>query len=159
MKNLFILILSTTFLLSCNQIKSNNEKTATNDNNEQVADTTNKVVYLTAERATIKLSAIPESINVIMTNNTTDTITTGLHYSIEKLIGYDWQEVSPKDIVFNDLGWRLKPTDTENFEKKLFKDQIDYKPGKYRIVKYYLKSDYQKTKQNYNIYAEFNIEE
>lgn len=158
MKNILILVLSAVFLLSCNQ-RNDNKEVHTDDNNVKSADTISKMVNLSAQPETLKLSALPDSITVILTNNTTDTITTGLHYSIEKQQANEWNEVSPKDIVFHDLGWHIKPNDTESFVKKLYKDQIDYKAGKYRIVKYYLKSNYQQTKENYNIYAEFNIEE
>ena len=65
--------------------------------------------------------------------------------------------ISPKDILFHDLGWRLKPSESENFNMKLYKDQINYKTGKYRIVKYYLNSDYQKTKETHNVYGQFDI--
>lgn len=157
MKNLLILIISTAFLLSCNQ-RNDNKEVHTIDNSAQSADTISKTIKLSAQPETLKLSAFPDSITVILTNNTIDTITSGLHYVIEKLEDNKWNEVSPKDIVFHDLGWHLKPNDTESFGKKLYKNQIDYKAGRYRIVKYYLKSDYQQTKENYNVYAEFNIE-
>lgn len=158
MKQIFILMLSA-LLWSCNQTKSNKDESSVNNNYEQTvqADTA-KTVQLIAEPSTLKLSALPDSIKVIITNNTTDTITTGLHYFIEKLADSQWNEVSPKDIVFHDLGWRLKPNDSETFVKKLYKDQIKFTTGKYRIVKYYLNSDYQKTKQQLNVYAEFEIE-
>lgn len=158
MKKLLILVISTVFLLSCNQRNGNNETKHTIDNSAQPADTIRKTIKLSAQPETLKLSALPDSIKVILTNNTTDTITTGLYYAIEKLEGNQWVEVSPKDVVFNDLGWRLRPNDSERFVKKLYKNQIAYKAGKYRILKYYLKSDYQETKENYNVYAEFNIE-
>jgi len=157
MKYFLLLITSAGFLLSCNQTKSNNDKTPAKNNSVQMADTINKTVKLSAEPKTLKLSALPDSIKVIMTNNTADTITTGLHYYIEKREANQWQEISPKDIAFIDLGWQLRPTETKNFEKKLFKDQINYKTGKYRIVKYYLKSDYQQTKQKFTVDAEFTI--
>ena len=159
MKKLSILITSLVLLLSCNQTKSNNETTRPNDNSVQVADTISKTVKLSAQPEILKLSALPDSITVLMTNNITDTITTGLHYSIEIQEANEWKEISPKDIVFNDLGWRLKPNDTESFAKKLYKDQIDYKAGKYRIVKHYLKSDYLQTKEDYTVLAKFSIEE
>lgn len=157
MKKLVLLIISITFLLSCNhkQTKNSEEKSA---KNEQVNDIVDKTVSLLVEPNVFKLSEIPDTVTVTMTNNTNDTITTGLHYQIEHYEKNEWKEISPKDIVFHDLGWKLKPTDAENFEKKLYKDKISYKVGKYRIVKYYLNADYQKTKENFKVYAEFNVE-
>ena len=92
-----------------------------------------------------------------MTNNTNDTITTGLYYRIEFYEKKEWKVISPEQF-FVDLGWTLIPSGFHTFETKLLKEQINYKAGKYRIVKYYLKSDYQKTKEELNVYAEFNIE-
>ncbi|MCC2598517.1 immunoglobulin-like domain-containing protein [Sphingobacterium sp. FBM7-1] len=155
MKQLILLIISTTLLLSCNQPKKNNEEQSTTK--EQVNDMVDKTVSLSIEPEIFKLSEIPDAIKVTITNNTNDTITTGVHYQIENYQNNVWKEVSPKDIVFEDLGWRLKPTNSEIFDKKLYKDQINYKTGKYRIVKYYLNSDYQTTRETHNVYGEFEI--
>lgn len=157
MKNKLILVVSIVFLISCGQGKSNNEANLLN-NKEQLVDTdTTETVQLAVEPEVLKLSALPDSIKVTMSNNTRDTITTGLYYSIEKLKDDGWYEVSPKNIVFQDLGWQLKPNASEAFAKKLYKDVIHYETGKYRVVKYYLKSDYTQTKKRYDVYAEFNI--
>lgn len=155
MKNLTLLIISATLLLSCNQTKKEEKQSAST---EQINNIEDKSVSLSAVPSVFKLSEIPDTIIVKMKNNTNDTISTGLHYQIENYENNEWKEVSPKDILFHDLGWRLKPTESENFEKKLYKDQINYKAGKYRIVKYHLNSDYQKTKENHNVYGEFEIE-
>lgn len=92
-----------------------------------------------------------------MTNNTNDTITTGLHYQIEQYKDNEWIKVSP-DQFFYDLGILLRPSDFHTFDKKLLRKQIEYKVGAYRIKKYYLKSDYQKERKSFNVYAAFNIE-
>jgi hypothetical protein len=155
MKKLIVLIISIAFL-SCNQIKKDGEEQTIK--NKQVNDVVDKSVSLSVEPVVLKLSELPDSVKTTITNNTDDTITTGLHYKIEIYEKNRWREISPKNIVFHDLGWSLRPTDSENFEKKLFKDQINYKAGKYRIVKYYLKSDYKKTKESHNVYGEFEIE-
>ncbi|HAE66446.1 MAG TPA: hypothetical protein DCG77_04370 [Sphingobacterium sp.] len=154
MKKLILLIISATLLLSCNQNKKEEEQSS---KKEKVNDVEDKSVSLSIEPNVFKLSEIPDTIKVTIINNTNDTITTGLHYQIENYEKNEWKDISPKGIAFNDLGWRLKPTDTESFEKKLYKDQISYKVGKYRIVKYYLNSDYQKTRENNNVYGEFEI--
>ncbi|MEQ7802049.1 immunoglobulin-like domain-containing protein [Pedobacter sp. ASV1-7] len=157
MKKLILLIISTTLLFSCQyQPTKNSEEKSTE--NEQVNDIADKTVSLSVEPNVFKLSEIPDSVSITMTNNTNDTITTGLHYQIEQYQKNHWKEISPKDMLFQDLGWKLKPSGTENFKKNLYKDQISYKSGKYRIIKYYLNSDYQKTKENFKVYAEFNIE-
>jgi len=155
MKNLILLVIATTLLLSCKQPKKAKEGEST----RQVKNIVDKSVTLSVEPAVLLLSALPDAITTTMTNNTEDTITTGLQYEIEKYKNNEWNEIAPEGIVFEDLGWQLKPTDTQNFTKKLYKDQIEYKAGKYRIVKHYLKSDYQKTRERFNVYAEFTIED
>lgn len=122
-----------------------------------MSDNVDKTVSLSVEPKVFKLSENPDTIIVKMTNNINDTTTTGVHYQIENYENNEWKEVSPKDMVFHDLGWRIKPTESENFDKKLYKDQINYRVGKYRIVKYYLNSDYQKTRKNHNVYGKFEI--
>lgn len=158
MKKLIILTASAIFLLGCNQTKNNAEAHAA-DNSVQAADTISKRVKLSVRPEILKLAALPDSITAMMTNSTADTITTGLHYLIEKLEASEWKEVSPGDIAFNDIGWRLEPNTTESFGKNLYKEQVHYKAGRYRIVKYYLKSDYKHTRKRFYAYAEFNIEE
>lgn len=158
MKKTFLLAISTLILLSCNQKASNTaEKTDSNEQN-QTESVDKPSVSLSVEPKTLKLTELPDTIQVKMSNNSSDTITTGLQYSIEKSEGNQWNEVSPKDIVFQDLGCTLNPTDTEIFEKNLYKDKIKYEVGEYRIVKYYLKSDFQKTKERFDVFAEFEIE-
>lgn len=39
------------------------------------------------------------------------------------------EEVSPKDIMFQEIAWRLKPGDAKTFEKNLYMDRINYESG------------------------------
>jgi len=150
-------MITVTILLSCNQLKSDKEADPTDNNNEQKGDTINGIVKLSLEPVEFKLFQLPDTIKVTMTNSTKDTITTGEYYRIEKLGGNEWTEISAKDMAFHDIGYDLRPNDTKIFIKYLFKNKNNYKAGKYRVVKYYLKSDYHKTKKNFNVYAEFDI--
>ncbi|WP_400263268.1 immunoglobulin-like domain-containing protein [Sphingobacterium sp. SG20118] len=154
MRNLILLVISATLLFSCNQTNKRERQTT---KKEQVNDKEDKSISLSVDPKVFILSQIPDTIKVIITNNTNDTITTGLRYQIENYEDNEWKEISPKDILFHDLGWRLKPSESENFNMKLYKDQINYKTGKYRIVKYYLNSDYQKTRESHNVYGQFDI--
>jgi len=157
MRNLILLAIATIFLSGCNQPQKAKEEKSTQKG--QVNDLVDKSVTLSVEPSVFLLSKLPETITTTMANTTEDTITTGLQYKIESYQNNKWKEISPNDMLFQDLGWQLKPTDTQNFTKKLYKDQIEYKAGKYRIVKHYLKSDYQKTRERFTVYAEFDIEE
>lgn len=157
MEKNIILIISTIVLLSCNQTKTEKSENPADIISEQKSDITNQTVRLSLKSEELKLSEIPDAIKVTMTNNTKDTITTGEHFRIEKFENNQWIDFTPKDIVFNDIGYELKPHAAKAFNENLFKNQIDYKPGKYRIVKYYFKSDYQQTNKGFDIYAEFKV--
>lgn len=88
-----------------------------------------------------------------MTNHTNDTITTGDYFRIEKRENNEWIEFTPKNIAFHDIGYDLRPNNTKTFKEEWFKNQVDYKLGKYRIAKEYLRSDYQQNKDNYTVFA------
>lgn len=152
MKKIIALTIPIFFLLSCKQTKNESEKTY---NQTKTAD---KIVELTIEPKTFKLSSLPETVEIKMKNKTSDTITTGDYYQIEKLEEDKWINISSKDMTFHDIGYDLKPLDNKIFEEKLLKNEISYNSGKYRVVKYYLRPDYQKTREKINIYAEFEIE-
>ena len=157
MEKNIILIISAIVLLSCNQTKTNQSENPADVISEQKSDTTDPTLKLSLVSAELKLSELPDAIKVTMTNNTNDTITTGEHFRIEKFENNEWIDFTPKDIAFNDIGYELKPYGVKTFHENLFKNKIDYKPGKYRIVKYYFTSDYQQTNEDFNIYAEFEI--
>ena len=144
-------------IFSCNQNKTKRSENPTEIISQQKANITNETVKLSLLSAELKLSELPNALKVTMTNNTYDTITTGEHFRIEKFENNEWIDFTPKDIVFNDIGYELKPYDKKTFHENLFKNQIDYTPGKYRITKYYLKSGDQQTNENFNIYAEFEV--
>lgn len=156
MKNFLLnIILILVFLFSCNQM--NTDKTENPTGKEQKSDTTNRTVKLSLEFTDLKSSELLDVIKVTMTNHTNDTITTGEHFRIENFEQNEWVDFTPKDIAFHDIGYILKPDSQKVFSKRLFKNQIIYNPGKYRIVKYYLKPDYQETKDVFYIYAEFEV--
>ncbi|MBD1420200.1 immunoglobulin-like domain-containing protein [Sphingobacterium chuzhouense] len=139
MKNFILLIISVIFLSSNTLIQE-------------------ETVTLSVKPNVFDLSQLPETVEVTMTNNTRETILAGLHYWIERYENNEWVKVSP-DQVFEDVGYNFSPSVFYTYEKNLFKEEIDYKVGKYRIVKYYLKSDYQETKEEVRVYAEFYIKE
>jgi len=145
------------FFLSCTQSKNSNEEERIETQAKVETDSIHKTVTLSIEPKLFKLSSLPDSVNVKMMNNTNDTIITGLHYEIEHFKNNQWLKASP-DQFFNDIGFSLTEGKLRDFEIKLLKKQIDYEVGKYRITKYYLKHDYQKTKQTFEVFAQFDIE-
>ncbi|RMB62872.1 ASCH domain-containing protein [Dokdonia sinensis] len=102
------------------------------------------------------LSALPDTVEATMYNTTTDTIITGLHYSIEHLKNGSWEDVVP-DLIFNDIGYELFPNGAQTFPINLLHNKITYKKGSYRISKRYLKDDYHRTRKQYPVSANFTI--
>lgn len=149
--------LAALFMFSCNTTSNHKEVMHTSDSTISVVDTLSTVVKLAVVPETFRLTSLPDSIQVILTNNTSDTITTGLYYIIETFESNEWKEISPTNIAFNDLGWQLRPKDQQSFQQSLYKKQINYQVGQYRIMKSYIKSDYRKTKDKLHVYAEFAI--
>lgn len=165
MKTLILLLVSTTILWG------------------GTPQTENDSVSLSVKPNVFELSELPETVEVTLTNNTYSTISAGLRYWIEKYEtcmncraqkdmnnsgklpchkeincsneNSGWKKVSPEHF-FDDIGYNLAPSVFYTYDKDLFTEEIEYKIGKYRIVKYYLKSDGQKT-QDFNVYAEFEI--
>lgn len=144
--------------MSCNYANNNDREKSKENKTELKEDTSSNAVTLSIEPEILLLSSLPDTVIVTMSNKTDETISTGLHYSIEAFKNNDWQEVSPKEMVFHDIGFNLEPSDQQYFEKLLVRDHINYQPGKYRIVKYYLKPDFQVTKELYYSSVEFTIE-
>ncbi len=137
MKKFILLIISTIFLSSSTPIQE-------------------ETVTLLVKPNVFNLSELPETVEVTMTNNTQETILAGLHYWIERYENDRWIKVSPAQ-AFEDINYNFSPSVFYTYEKDLFTEEIDYKVGKYRIAKYYLKSGYQETKKEFRVYAEFRI--
>jgi len=137
MRNIILLIISAIFLSSSTPIQE-------------------ETVTLSVTPNVFNLSELPETVEVTMINNTQETISAGLHYWIECYKNEEWVKVSPEQ-AFEDMGYKFSPTVFYTYEKNLFREEIDYKVGKYRIAKFYLKSDYQETKEIFPVYAEFDV--
>lgn len=155
MKKGVLILISATFFLSCNETKKEEKQLI---GSEEVTDVMDSSVSLFARPTVFDLSQLPDTLAVRMSNNISDTITTGRHYQIEHFTNGQWKEITPKDIAFQDLGLVLNPTESLVFEKRLYTDRVQYMAGKYRIVKYYLKSDFHQTRERIKVYAEFEIE-
>lgn len=153
-----IVLFVTGFLfLSCNQNKTS-KKTESSPKQKTVSQNELKdTVLLSTATNVFKLSSIPDTLSVKMTNHTVDTLTTGLHYDIQKLEKNEWIKALP-DQLYQDIGFGLLPSESKFFTVRMRKDQVVYKSGNYRIVKYYLKQDFKKTRKQFFVYAEFRIE-
>lgn len=137
MKNIILLIISAIFLSSSMPIQE-------------------ETVTLSVTLNVFNLSELPETVEVTMINNTQETISAGLHYWIECYKNEEWVKVSPEQ-AFEDIAYNFSPSVFYTYEKNLFIDDIDYKVGKYRIAKFYLKPGDQETNEEFPVYAEFNI--
>jgi hypothetical protein len=153
-----IVLFMTGFLfLSCNQNKTSENTESASKQKTVSQNELQDTVLLSTATDVFKLSSVPDTLNVKMTNHTGDTLTTGLHYDIQKLENSEWIKVLP-DQFFQDIGFGLLPSESKSFTVRMRKDQAVYKAGNYRVVKYYLKQDFKKTRKQFFVYAEFRIE-
>lgn len=85
-----------------------------------------------------KAPGLEEKISVRMYNYSSDTLLTGLNYSVEFLDNGKWIQVSPqKNVGWVDIGYILNPFIARDFPILLFSDRHTYRPGKYRVSKEY----------------------
>lgn len=157
MKNILMLVILV-FFISCNQSKNNTTDASSETKSSQKAEEVINEVALSVQPDIFQLATLPDTLNIKMINDTKDTIITGWHYRIELLKDDQWTEFSPKDIPFEDLGIMLRPADSKNFAVRLFKERVNYHSGEYRVAKYFLKTDYQNTRESHDVYAEFRVE-
>lgn len=152
-----LLFIAGILLTSCDQNKPSNESESAKKqkiiNQSKLQDT----VLLSSPTDVFKLSSIPDTLSFKMINHTKDTLMTGLHYDIQKLENNKWIKALP-DQAFNDIGIIVLPSESKSFTVRTIKDQVIYKSGTYRVVKYYLKNDFQKTREQFFVYAEFRME-
>lgn len=151
-KYFFLIVFAGFLALSCNQKQKNSTPMKKTDQ-----ETSADIVSLRAAPDVVKLSSIPDMLTIQMSNATKDTLTTGLHYDIQKLENEEWVKVLPEQ-SFQDIGVLLLPSESKVFTVRTRKDQAVYQAGNYRVVKYYLKPDFQKSREQFFVYAEFYIE-
>lgn len=85
-----------------------------------------------------KAPDVEERISVRMCNYSSDTLLTGLNYSVEFLDNGKWIQVSPpKNVGWVNIGYILNPFIARDFPILLFPDRHSYRPGKYRVSKGY----------------------
>lgn len=142
---------------SCRQPNKENTVTIAEEQYTQKEVIIKDDVELSVDSNVFQLSALPDMVKVKMENYTNDTITTGLYYHIEYDNEGQWVDILP-DQFFNDLGYSIRSGDATEFDIRLLSDQVDYKVGRYRIAKYYLKSDFLETRERQYVYVEFIIE-
>lgn len=95
-------------------------------------------VTLSVLAMALKAPGIEEKISVRMYNYSSDTLLTGLNYSVEFLDNGKWIQVSPpKNVGWVDIGYILNPFIARDFPILLFPNRHSYRRGKYRVSKGY----------------------
>lgn len=116
-------------------------------------------VSMTISSENFQYSDLGKTAEIMIANNTNEKILTGDHYYIEHFKDGQWQKLSFfEEIAFHDIGYQLAPLESKKFNISFYGDKHTYDKGQYRVVKYYLKEDYQHTKRLNDIYAPFTIE-
>lgn len=75
-----------------------------------------------------------KSIQVSMTNNTSGEVSTGEYYTIEYYNKGTWEKIS-LDFEVPAIEIVIAPGQSHTFGIELYKEQYNYLPGKYRVVK------------------------
>lgn len=157
MKHPLLLLGITAIIWSCQQSSQTDSPKASDPQTGIVSDAPREDVTFSVEPNVFKLSHLPDSVQAKISNHTTDTLVTGVGYHIEMLEDDRWSVVSPER-GFIAVGILLLPASDKLFTKQLLKDEIPYKVGKYRLVKYYVREDFQQTREQSFLYAPFTIE-
>ncbi len=106
-----------------------------------------------------KATGVQERISVRMYNYSSDTLLTGLNYSVEFLDNGKWIMVSPpKNVGWVDIGYILNPFIARDFPILLFPDRHIYRRGKYRVSKGYFIREGSWPFREKEVSAEFEIE-
>ena len=106
-----------------------------------------------------KAPGVEEKISVRMYNYSSDTLLTGLNYSVEFLDNGKWIQVSPpKNVGWVDIGYILNPFIARDFPILLFPARHSYRPGKYRVSKGYRILQGSGPYQKMEVSAEFEME-
>lgn len=106
-----------------------------------------------------KAPGLEEKIFVRMYNYSSDTLLTGLNYSVEFLDNGKWIQVSPpKNVGWVDMGYILNPFIARDFPILLFPRRHIYRPGKFRVSKGYFIRQGSWPFREKEVSAEFEIE-
>ncbi|MCT1525038.1 immunoglobulin-like domain-containing protein [Sphingobacterium hotanense] len=135
---------------------------------KELQDTLLKTVVLEKDTDRVTLSVltsagkapdVEDKIFVTIYNYSSDTLLTGLNYSVEFLDKGKWIQVSPpKNVGWEDIGYILNPFIARDFPILLFPDRHSYRPGKYRVSKGYHILQHLGQKLKKEVSAEFEIE-
>lgn len=118
MKKFLLLFVLMAILWSCNQASNNNDQKSSDHQNGSKTDTVRQGVTFSVQPDVFKLSTLPDSVQVKISNYTMDTLMTGVGYHIEVLDENDrWIVVSPDDMAFISIGVLLLPSIDKLFEK------------------------------------------
>lgn len=73
---------------------------------------------------------------LVVTNNKREQITTGKLYFVEFYDGTNWKNLKFfDDMVFTDIGYEIKPSNSKEFIVDLNPVSYNYAPGRYRVGK------------------------
>lgn len=104
-------------------------------------------------------SPVKDKLMVRLSNFSSDTLITGIHYEVLFNENGKWIVVAPpKNVGFVDVGYSITPFSARDFMVPLFPDRVTYMPGKYRVIKKYLILNEAVPRKECEIFADFRIE-
>jgi hypothetical protein len=160
MKRIFILLQIAVLTCSCNKARID-DNTSVQDNDKvatAVRDSTAQGVALRLQPRQFTIAQLKDKASLIMENNSKEVIMTGDNYHVERLNEGKWEMLEVfSELAFNSIGYMLRTGESKEFEISFLADKQRYTPGKYRIVKHYVKDADIAPKASYNLYSEFEV--
>lgn len=159
--NRILVFLSVTVLIcSCNKAKEEAKPDSPKRSKAEISnnDSTVNGVTLRLSRGHFTIAQLKRKVLLIMKNSSGEAIMTGDNYHIERLNEGRWemQEVF-RELAFNSIGYIIPAGELKEFKIDFHADKQRYTPGKYRVVKHYVKDADIAPKASYNLYFEFNV--
>ncbi len=77
----------------------------------------------------------PRRVELSITNHTQESAHYGASYMVQKLVDGEWIRFELPDFAVIAIMYLLEPGGTQVYQIDLYSDDIEYTPGRYRIVK------------------------
>ncbi|RYD97508.1 MAG: hypothetical protein EOP54_10635 [Sphingobacteriales bacterium] len=159
--NRILIFLSVTVLIcSCNKAKEESKPDGPKNSKAEISNNDSKVngvtLRLSSEHFTV--AQLKRKVLLIMKNSSEEAIMTGDNYHIERLNEGTWEMLEVfRELAFNSIGYMIPSGELKEFEISFLADKQRYTPGKYRVVKHYVKDADIAPKASYNLYFEFEV--
>lgn len=156
MKRILILIPIAILFCSCN--KATVEDSTAAEDSEKAVGAVRDSVALRLQPRDFTLAQLKDKASLTMENNSKEAIITGDNYHIERLHEGRWEMLEAfRELAFNSIGYMIPAGAAKEFEIGFLADKHRYTPGRYRVVKHYMKDADLTPKASQDVYFEFTV--